>query len=90
MTYKGREIAPWAWASGKKLESSNIETISTKHGRRPMGGQDLTTVPIDIDITQMMPLPWICPKCGDAHLMYTMSCKRCGRPTPLGEENWRR
>ena len=90
MSFRGREVAPWAWASGHKLAESSIEPMSTRHGRRPMGGQDLTTVPIDFDVTKIMPLPWVCPKCGNAHLMYVMKCNRCGKPTPLGEENWRK
>lgn len=90
MVFRGREVAPWAWGSGHKQAESSIETISTKHGSRPMGGQDMTTVPIDEDLTKMMPLPWVCPKCGDPHLMYTLRCMRCGAPTPIGETNWRR
>ena len=90
MTFKGRGVAPWAWASGKRLAESSIETKSTKHGRKPLGGQDMTSVSIDEDLTKLMPLPWVCPKCGDPHLMYCLRCMHCGGPTPLGEVNWRR
>lgn len=93
MAFKAKRVdeeVPWQWASGHKLEDLIIDPRSDKHGNRPIGqGQDHTSIPIDQDLTNIMPLPWICPKCGNGHLMYVFNCNRCGCSSPIGDENWR-
>lgn len=56
---------------------------------RAPGRQNLTDLPTNYDIRRLMPLPWPCRRCGEAHLMYTFRCVRCGFPTPLAAVNWR-
>ena len=90
--FRGRKVdsgVPWKWNAGKKLDDLMIDTYSSRHGRHISHGQDHTHIPLDVDLTKIMPLPWICPKCGNGHLMYVFNCNRCGYPTPLGDENWR-
>jgi ribosomal protein S27AE len=90
MTMHGRKVdAGFRWPKAKQLDDLMVDTHSTKHGARHLGTQNIMDVPKDVDVTKIMPLPWICPKCGNGHLMYVFNCNRCGLPTPLGEENWR-
>ena len=86
-----RKVAgTWEWGKGHKQDDLMVDTKSQRHGNRMLGGQDHTSIPIDFDITKLMPLPWVCPRCGNAHLMYVFACNRCGYKTPIGDENWRR
>lgn len=90
MTMKGRKVGgPWKWNKGHKQEDHMVEQSSTKHGSRIHGKQNHLDVPITEDLTKLMPLPWICPKCQNGHLMYVFNCNRCGTKSPMGEENWR-
>lgn len=90
MTMYGRKVGgSFKWPSAKKLDDLMVDTTSTKHGARHLGKQNHLDIPKDADLTKIMPLPWICPKCGNGHLMYVFNCNRCGHITPLGEENWR-
>ena len=80
----------WEWGKGHTQDDLMVDTKSQRHGNRMLGGQDHTSIPIDFDMTKIMPLPWVCPRCGNAHLMYVFACNRCGFKTPIGDENWRR
>ena len=86
---KARKVAPWKWNHGHNLEDLMTDTTSTRHGNIITGKQSLLDIPKDEDLRKRMPLPWMCPKCGNGHLMYVLKCNRCGYPTPLGDENWR-
>ena len=58
-------------------------------GRRIAGKTDLTDVPSGL-AGRVMPLPYVCPKCGTKYMNYAFKCNLCQYPTPLGNVNWRR
>ena len=83
LKYKGNDDAEDELT--KEVRRGNKE-----RGTKILGKKNATMVDVPMGMAQqVMPLPYTCPHCGTTRYNYVFKCW-CGRPTPLGNVNWRR
>lgn len=91
MSY-GRKVAPWKWGNGNMQKRSYGQTNvsdstpkSARQGIRPLGRTDISDIPVDLNLRNIMKLPWVCPHCRNTLLHRPAACGRCGQVTPVGQ-----